>query len=442
MQFDYSLEPGKQLLDKYEVDSSEAPLISIVTPFYNSGKTIGQTYNSVMNQTFPYYEWIVVDDGSTDEAATLKLEELAATDKRMRVLRKENGGTAEARNIGIAAAAADIVVPLDADDLILPTFLEHMYWALLKNPEAAWAYCGLAEFGSSRLLWSKEFSSEAERGENIVVVCAAIRKAELLAVGGYHVGGRHFHEDWHLWLKLLAAGKQPVQLKDYSGFWYRRSETGELAFIKNSPEIRAQIVALISEMAQRVPDGIRAIQGMGMRRKDYPLPKASEWERRLKHRQEKTRVLLLLPRLAEEDAGSFILDAVSRMNPEKYEFSVITTQPCAMEDSVKQRFEPYVTDIFDLPQFLSVDDYAEFIHYFIKSRGIGSVFLSNSDYGRCLLPWLRLLFPDIVFWGRLHAENDFASKSEIIGRMALCCQREYPEKYMPPLYMPDSRPSG
>jgi hypothetical protein len=257
------------------------------------------------------------------------------------------------------------------------------------------------EFGSSWLLWSKEFSSETEKRENVVVGCAAIRKAELLAVGGYHVGGRHFHEDWHLWLKLLAAGKQPVQLRDYYGFWYRRGETGELAFIKNNPEIRDQIVATIAEIAQRVPDGIRAIQGMGLRRKDFPPPKASEWDRKLNHSQEKTRILLLLPRLAEECAGAFILDMVSGMNPEKYEFSVITTQPCSIEDSMKQRFERYVADIFDLPQFLSVDDYAEFIHYFIKSRGIGAIFLSSSDYGRCLHPWLRLMFPDIAVVGSL-----------------------------------------
>jgi hypothetical protein len=395
MTFDFSLEPGRNLLDRYEADYSRAPLISIVTPFYNSGKTIGQTYNSVMNQTLPYFEWIIVNDGSTDEAAIQKLEELAATDGRIKVLQKENGGTADARNTGIDAALGDIIIPLDADDLILPTFLEYMYWALLKNPEASWVYSGLVGFGDAQYFWSVAFLSEIEKAENVLIGCSAIRKADLLEVGSYHVGGRHFHEDWHLWLKLLAAGKQPMQLKDYFGFWYRLSGTGEMSTIMKNPEIRAKIMAMIAETAQGVPDGVKAIHGMGERKREFPVPKASDWDRKLKYKQDKKKVLMLLPRLTEKEADSFVFDAISRMEPEKYEFSIITTQQYTLQSSQKQKFEQFATDIFDLAHFLSVDDYPEFIHYFIKSRGIDVVFISDSDYGHYVLHWLRLVFPDI-----------------------------------------------
>jgi hypothetical protein len=217
-----------------------------------------------------------------------------------------------------------------------------------------------------------------------------------------------------------------------------------MSIIRKNPEIRAMNQAAIAEIARRVPDGILAIHGMGERRRELPLPKKSEWHRRLHYKQEKARILLLLPCLAEGDADAFNLDIVSRVDPEKYEFSIITTQPYSQESSRKQMFEQYVTDIFDLAQFLSVDDYAEFIHYFIKSRGIDIILLSNTQYGYNLLPWLRLIFPGTVFVDCLHPEPaDLLRASSlygdvienaISGHVALFCHREYPAKYEPPLF--------
>ena len=64
---DYKKYPGKKLLEKNEVINKSKPIISIITPYYNSGSTIEETFNSVMNQTYPFFEWIIVDDGSKDK---------------------------------------------------------------------------------------------------------------------------------------------------------------------------------------------------------------------------------------------------------------------------------------------------------------------------------------------------------------------------------------
>ena len=65
MEFDYAKEPGRKLLISNR-ESDGKPLVSIITPYYNAGKYFKQTFNCVMNQTFPWFEWIIVDDGSTD----------------------------------------------------------------------------------------------------------------------------------------------------------------------------------------------------------------------------------------------------------------------------------------------------------------------------------------------------------------------------------------
>lgn len=113
---DYSKEPGKKLQNKYLM-VDEKPLVTIITPFYNASKHFEQTFNSVLNQTFPWYEWVIVDDGSQKEEAEY-IDTYAKLDNRIKVLHKENGGPSSARNVAIKMAATEYIMPLDADDLI------------------------------------------------------------------------------------------------------------------------------------------------------------------------------------------------------------------------------------------------------------------------------------------------------------------------------------
>ena len=79
MNFDYTKEPGRYLLNR-EMRYDGAPLVSIITPYYNAGKYFEQTFNCVMNQTFPWFEWIIVDDGSADAESVSVLAHFAAKD--------------------------------------------------------------------------------------------------------------------------------------------------------------------------------------------------------------------------------------------------------------------------------------------------------------------------------------------------------------------------
>lgn len=122
MEFDFSKQPGRTYQGKKAFDSKKT-LMSVITPFYNAGKYFEQTFNSVMNQTFPWFEWIIVNDGSNNAEDITVLETFCKKDERIRVVVQENGGLACARNTGIAEAKTEIIVPLDADDLIAPQYL-------------------------------------------------------------------------------------------------------------------------------------------------------------------------------------------------------------------------------------------------------------------------------------------------------------------------------
>ena len=139
MNFDFSKEPGAATYNR-DLVTTEAPLLSVVTPYYNAKRYFQFLYPCVLNQTFPWFEWIIVDDGSKEKGELEFLDKVETSDPRIKVVHKPNGGISSARNKGIQNSTTDIIITLDADELIEPTYFELLYWALYFNTDTAWAY--------------------------------------------------------------------------------------------------------------------------------------------------------------------------------------------------------------------------------------------------------------------------------------------------------------
>jgi glycosyltransferase involved in cell wall biosynthesis len=110
-----------------------SPLVSVVIPAFNASKTIARTLNSVLQQTYTNIEVVAVDDGSIDDTSEVVMR-FVEQDSRVRLIRKDNGGVASARNAGIEAALGEFVAPIDADDLWHPTRVACHVSALLGAP--------------------------------------------------------------------------------------------------------------------------------------------------------------------------------------------------------------------------------------------------------------------------------------------------------------------
>jgi Glycosyl transferase family 2 len=115
-------------------DSAEefAELVSVVIPCFGQSHFVGEAIESVLTQTYPHLEILVVDDSSPDNAG-----QIAARYPGVRCLRCENQGMAGARNFGIRSTSGDLLVFLDADDRLLPTAIETGVSLLREHPEAA-----------------------------------------------------------------------------------------------------------------------------------------------------------------------------------------------------------------------------------------------------------------------------------------------------------------
>jgi glycosyltransferase involved in cell wall biosynthesis len=109
-----------------------AELVSVVIPCYGQAHYLGEAIESVLAQTYPHLEVIVVDDGSDDNASSI-----ASRYPGVRCVREANGGMAEARNVGIRSTNGDFLVFLDADDRLLPEAIAAGLLALEQRPECA-----------------------------------------------------------------------------------------------------------------------------------------------------------------------------------------------------------------------------------------------------------------------------------------------------------------
>jgi glycosyltransferase involved in cell wall biosynthesis len=114
------------------------PLVTVITPAYNVGAWIGEAIDSVLAQTESRFEYLVVDDGSTDDTADV-VRAKAATDNRIRLIASENRGSGSARNLGLAEATAPYVAFLDGDDRWSKHFLQSQLEVFDRAPKSVGA---------------------------------------------------------------------------------------------------------------------------------------------------------------------------------------------------------------------------------------------------------------------------------------------------------------
>ena len=402
MDFDFSKEPGKKLERVYfENLNNIEPLISIIMPFYNDIKNIEQTINSVLNQTFPAFEVIIIDDGSTDKKSLEKLDEIQKLDNRIKVYHKENAGASVARDYGVSISSktSKYIVLCDSDDLLNKTYLETCFWTLETNKKATWAYTDSVGFEGIEYTWNKWFDSKKMRKENDLVITSMIRKDAFNEVGGFNITEKNVYEDWNLWLKLIAKEHFPVHI-NYYGSWYRRKKESELnrARLNNK-----RAMEIVNATAKNIKKEVKAVQ--------YPLfnydwdimPEKLESIPKIKEKKDdKINLLLIIPWMVMGGADKFNFDLVSRLDKSKFNITVISTEPAV--NTFRQEFEEYST-VYDLTTFLDQKYWVSFINYIIEKNNINIIMNTNSEFGYGLLPYLKAKYNNIPIIDYIHMEE-------------------------------------
>lgn len=185
------------------------PEISIITPVYNAEKFLEQTIASVLNQTFPAWEWIITEDCSTDNTLQI-LNQI--NDPRIKILKSEkNGGAGKARNLSLEKATGRYITFLDADDFWEAKFLQEMV-AFMKKENAELAYSNYARCDENLKPIIADFEADKEvTFGNLLKTCrlsllSSMYDSQRVGKEFFPVGSKR--EDHVMWLNLLK--KIPV----------------------------------------------------------------------------------------------------------------------------------------------------------------------------------------------------------------------------------------
>ncbi|MCJ2180070.1 trifunctional glycosyltransferase/class I SAM-dependent methyltransferase/polysaccharide deacetylase [Novosphingobium album (ex Hu et al. 2023)] len=187
------------------------PSVSVIIPAYNASATIDRTVESLLRQTMPDWEALVIDDGSTDSTATT-VQRHAAQDPRIKLTKQKNAGASAARNTGLAGAQGTWIQFLDADDELSPDHFAVMLEAAQAAPQAGLLHCGWRRIRDNAPWWT---AHPAEQLDNPFAVTArscpfaihaAFTRSETIRSAGGFDSTLRICEDWDLWQRIARMG--------------------------------------------------------------------------------------------------------------------------------------------------------------------------------------------------------------------------------------------
>lgn len=186
------------------------PAVSIVIPAYNAAETLGEALDSVLRQSSPNWECIVIDDGSTDSTGAIA-ERYAARDARVRVIHQPNGGEGAARNTGLAEAQYEWLLFLDADDWITPDALRVLTQATLSDHTLDAVHGGWRRVARDGRCMDPEYCPYAgdlfaafARNCVLLVHTVLVRRSLAQAVGEFRT--TKTCADWDFWQRVARTG--------------------------------------------------------------------------------------------------------------------------------------------------------------------------------------------------------------------------------------------
>jgi len=246
-------------------NDTRSPLVSIIVPVYNRRELLPELLANIEQQTYPDFEVLFVDDGSTDGSAEF-LDELAGTNCRV-IRGGANRGPSAARNTGLRQAVGEYIQFLDSDDLLHPDKLAHDVTLLQVRPELGLVTCDAHWFrgslerrrGALAVLPFDNLLLAVLGGNPIPLHGPLLRKAAIEHVGPLAENSRGC-EDWEYWLRVAAAGIRGAFVP------------GVRAYCRFHPGQRSRQSSRVVESAARVLARAREVAGPRATSPQFCLP--------------------------------------------------------------------------------------------------------------------------------------------------------------------------
>lgn len=216
-----------------------SPRVSVIMSVYNGEQYLTEAIDSILNQTFTDFEFIIINDGSTDGTADILR---SYEDPRLRIVEQENIGLTRSLNRGILLAQGEYIARMDDDDLSLPERLDRQVAFLNAHPEVGilGTACRIVDEVSTQEwemhppLSDGQIRQRLIRGNPFIHSSVMMRKSILQAVGGYNEAYPYI-QDYELWVRL-AAHTRLANLPDV--LHVRRFHWGAISTTKRTELLR------------------------------------------------------------------------------------------------------------------------------------------------------------------------------------------------------------
>lgn len=230
-------------------DAGEDAEVTVIVPLYNYGHYLPEALDSVLAQTLPTLDLVVVDDASTDDSLDVArgwMERHGERFNRLVLLRnRANAGLALTRNVGFAAAETPFVLQLDADNKLFADCAARCLEAI-KSTWAAYVYPTLQQFGDAEdMVSTLDYDAARLAGGNYIDATALVRLAAWAAIGGYeHM--RYGWEDYDAWCRMAERGLFGHHLPEVLAL-YRVHGRSMLRTVTDVAENRGRVMAAMHE---------------------------------------------------------------------------------------------------------------------------------------------------------------------------------------------------
>ncbi|MDR2672028.1 MAG: glycosyltransferase [Coriobacteriales bacterium] len=390
-------QPFVDYSSKAIVNKGTALSVSLVTPLPKTKNAdVVSSYSSINNQTLRWHEWVIIKKPALEETVANHWADLAIRDNRIKFL--DSTANDKSTNIGsiIAAINSDYICFFDESDLLAPEYLETACWSLYTNNDYGLCLSDplvLPPRDSNQ----PESSSWEQTDSRIEFIqegfaafsTAVVRKSSLVGLPACLLDMVADKNGLMLMLTYLIRNGDYIKL---AGNYFKHLG------LYNVPKPYEPCV-LPEPYCTKKALSFPASSLLG----DFKPPRTSDLVDNPTILSSKTNILMLLQWMTKGGADNYNLSIAAKLDKEMFDINVIATKFSANE--LRSMFSEHANSVFELPNFLKMTEWPAFISYIIETRNIDVIFLSNSQFGYYLLPWIRKEFPAITIIDYVHNEE-------------------------------------
>lgn len=403
------------------------PLISVVMSVYNGENHLRDAIDSILAQTFKDFEFIIINDGSTDD--TLKIIK-SYKDSRIILISRESRGLVTSLNEGIRIAKGKYIARQDADDISAVNRIASQYDYLESNRECAVIASTICQIDSEGNLigdWIEDIHNldysqikEYMPKSNCIAHPSVMMRTALIKK--YQYRDIEAGEDYELWLRLLSDGMEIHKIPEK--LVYYRVHQSSITQLSNRKSVMIKLLrvkwsfltnkilhlkfnkfdfqVLVNMLYPRSLSIVKYIKKIAhlpwlvFERLFFIQPV------RIDSNKTKPRIVFLLPWLVMGGADKVVLDLIKGLSDE-YDISIILTESSSNE--WKYRFEEWA-NIIVLDEVLAFKrNYIKYISIYVAQNDIDKIIISNSAVGYAALPAIKYRVPDVRVFDILHGQG-------------------------------------